>query len=404
MDESLRRSAELLQYIQPFMKEKETLNKAQENTASFLEYRNKVLTLLNASPENFDSWKWQLSNRFTNVDLLSKVLPLKTEELVEIEESIKHHRMAISPFLLVRLASCGAPLSKQFLPSILEILNENFGELDPMAEEKTSPVPHLTQRYPDRVILKVTNICGSYCRFCQRRREHGCIDLHVPIKELEPAFDYIRKHPEIRDILVTGGDPLTLSDRQLDQILYRLRQIPSVEIIRIGTRMPIVIPQRVTPTLTKILRKYAPVYINLHVNHPLEVSPEMKEACRKLFLSGAILGSQTVLLKDINDDPTELRYLFQLLLTIGVKPYYLFHAKDIAGTRHFRTPVDQGVNLVKSLRGVTSGLAIPHYVVNLPGGLGKVSLAPKVLVNGFEENPLLFTNWEGKTVPYPNNN
>lgn len=271
-----------------------------------------------------------------------------------------------------------------------------------MAEEKTSPVPHVTQRYPDRVILKVTNICGSYCRFCQRRREHGCIDLHVPSEQLEPAFDYITKHPEIRDILVTGGDPLTLSDRQLDQILQRLRQIPSVEMIRIGTRMPIVIPQRITPALTKILRKYAPIYINLHVNHPLEVSPEMKEACRKLFLSGAILGSQTVLLKDINDNPMMLRYLFQLLLSIGIKPYYLFHAKDIAGTRHFRTPVEQGVNLVKSLRGVTSGLAIPHYVVNLPGGLGKVALAPQVLVNGFEDNPLLFTNWEGKTIPYPN--
>ncbi|AHF06141.1 KamA family radical SAM protein [Desulfitobacterium metallireducens] len=402
MDESLQRSAELLQYIQPFMKEKEHLNKAQDNAAAFLEYRNKILTLLNASPQDFDSWKWQLSKRFTSVDLLSKILPLKTEELAEIEESIHHHRMAISPFLLTRLASCGTPLSKQFLPSALEILNENFGELDPMAEEKTSPVPHVTQRYPDRVILKVTNICGSYCRFCQRRREHGCIDLHVPSEQLEPAFDYITKHPEIRDILVTGGDPLTLSDRQLDQILQRLRQIPSVEMIRIGTRMPIVIPQRITPALTKILRKYAPIYINLHVNHPLEVSPEMKEACRKLFLSGAILGSQTVLLKDINDNPMMLRYLFQLLLSIGIKPYYLFHAKDIAGTRHFRTPVEQGVNLVKSLRGVTSGLAIPHYVVNLPGGLGKVALAPQVLVNGFEDNPLLFTNWEGKTIPYPN--
>lgn len=403
MDESLRRSAELLQYIQPFMLEKENLNKAQKNAASFLEYRDKVLTFLNASPQDFESWKWQMAKRFTSVDLLSKILTLKPEELEEIEESIKHHRMAISPFLLVRLASSGAPLSKQFLPSALEILNENFGELDPMAEEKTSPVPHLTQRYPDRVILKVTNICGSYCRFCQRRREHGCTDLHVPVSELEPAFDYIQKNPEIRDILVTGGDPLTLSDKQLDRILFRLRQIPSVEMIRIGTRMPVVIPQRVTPALTKVLRKYAPIYINLHINHPLEISPEMEEACRKLFLSGAILGSQTVLLKDINDNSTVLRYLFQLLLKIGVRPYYLFHAKDIAGTSHFRTPVAQGIDLVKSLRGVTSGLAIPHYVVNLPGGLGKVSLAPQVLVNDFEENPLLFTNWEGKTVPYPNN-
>jgi len=403
MDESLYRSAELFQYIKPFINEKETMQSAQENVATFLECQNKVLNLLKGSPEDFDSWKWHLANRFTSVDLLSKVLSLGTGELTEIEESIKHHRMAISPFLLARLASFGAPLSKQFLPSILEIRNENFGELDPMAEEKTSPVPHLTQRYPDRVILKVTNICGSYCRFCQRRREHGSTDLHVPLADLEPAFDYIKQHPEIRDILVTGGDPLSLSDKQLDKILLKLRQIPSVEIIRIGTRMPVVIPQRVTPALTKILREYAPIYINLHVNHPLEVSPEMQEACRRLLLSGAILGSQTVLLKDVNDNPIVLRYLFQLLLKIGVKPYYLFHAKDIAGTRHFRTPVAQGVDLIKSLRGVTSGLAIPHYVVNLPGGLGKVSLAPTVLVNDFDDNPILFKNWEGKTIPYPNN-
>lgn len=403
MDESLHRSAELFQYIKPFMNEKETLQSAQDNTATFIEYRAKVLNFLNGTQEDFDSWKWQLANRFTGVDLLAEVLSLQTDELAEIEESIKHHRMAISPFLLARLASFGAPLAKQFLPSILEIRNENFGELDPMAEEKTSPVPHLTQRYPDRVILKVTNICGSYCRFCQRRREHGSTDLHVPVNDLEPAFDYIKQHPEIRDILVTGGDPFTLSDTQLDKILLRLRQIPSVEIIRIGTRMPIVIPQRITPSLMEILRKYAPIYINLHVNHPLEVSPEMQEACRKLLLSCAILGSQTVLLKDVNDDPFVLRYLFQLLLKVGVKPYYLFHAKDIAGTRHFRTPVAQGVDLIKSLRGVTSGLAIPHFVVNLPGGLGKVSLAPSALVNDFEDNPTLFKNWEGKTVPYPNN-
>jgi lysine 2,3-aminomutase len=403
MDESLRRSAELLQYIQPYMAEKENLKKDQENTDSFLKYRDKILTLLKGTPQDFDSWKWQMAKRFSSVDQLSQVLVLEPEELVQIQESIKHHRMSISPFLLARLAACGAPLSKQFLPSAPEIHNENIGELDPMSEEKTSPVPHITQRYPDRVILKVTNICGSYCRFCQRRREHGCRDLHVHINELEPAFNYIMKHPQIRDILVTGGDPLTLSDKQLDTILFKLRQIPSVELIRIGTRMPVAIPQRITPALTRIIRKYAPVYINLHVNHPLEVSPEMKEACRELSLSGAILGSQTVLLKGINDDPAVLRYLFQLLLSIGVKPYYLFHAKDIAGTRHFRTSVAQGVELIKSLRGVTSGLAIPHFVVNLPEGLGKVALAPNCLINDFDENPLLFSNWEGKTVPYFNN-
>lgn len=403
MDEALQRSSELFHYIKPFVDEKRIMESSQNNDAAYLKYKNKVLSVLKASEDDFDSWQWHLANRFTNVDLLAKVLNLESGQIAAIEESIKHHRMAISPFLLARLASCGAPLSKQFLPSIFEIHNENFGELDPMAEEKTSPVPHLTQRYPDRVILKVTNICGSYCRFCQRRREHGCTDLHVPVADLEPAFDYLKQHSEIRDVLVTGGDPLTLSDTQLDKILLHLRQIPSVEIIRIGTRMPVVIPQRVNAPLTNIIQKYAPLYINLHVNHPLEISPELQKACQRLLLSGAILGSQTVLLKDVNDDPIVLRYLLQLLLKIGVKPYYLFHAKDIAGTRHFRTSVSQGVDLVKSLRGVTSGLAIPHYVVNLPGGLGKVALAPNVLINDFKDNPILFKNWEDKIVPYSNN-
>lgn len=403
MNESLKRSTELFQYIQAYIKEKEHLASILENEDRFLEYRDKQLTLLNGSPKDFDSWKWQMSKRITDVDVLSQLLSLKPDEQKAIEETITHHRMALSPFLLARLASLGAPLSIQFLPSLMEIQNETFGELDPMAEEKTSPVPHLTQRYPDRAILKVTNICGSYCRFCQRRREHGSTDNHVPGAELEPAFNFIQQHPEIRDVLVTGGDPLTLSDKQLKSILLRLRQIPSVEIIRIGTRMPVVIPQRVTPSLSKILRKVAPIYINLHVNHPFEVSPEMKEACRRLLFSGAVLGSQTVLLKDVNDDPFVLRYLFQLLLSIGVKPYYLFHAKDIAGTRHFRTSVAQGVDLIQSLRGVTSGLAIPNYVVNMPGGLGKVSVAPNVLLSSLEEDPILFKNWEGKTISYPNN-
>jgi glutamate 2,3-aminomutase len=403
MDESKKRSAELFQAIQIYIKEKEHMAFLQKSEAEFLETRDKILKILKGTPKDFDSWKWQMANRFTQVNLLSKVLDIESEELAEIEKTIRKHRMAISPFLLARLIALGTPLSKQFLPSYLEIQNENFGESDPMAEEKTSPVPHLTQRYPDRVILKVTNICGSYCRFCQRRREHRSIDTHIPITNLEPAFDYIKKHPEIRDILITGGDPLSLSDQQLNLILQRLRRIPNVEMIRIGTRMPIVIPQRITPSLGKIIRQYAPIYVNLHVNHPLEVSPEMEKACQRLLLSGAVLGSQTVLLKEINNDPFVLRFLFQLLLAIGVKPYYLFHAKDIAGTKHFRTTVAEGVDLIQSLRGVTSGLAIPNFVVNTPGGLGKVALAANPVLNDLNDNPILFRNWEGKIVSYPNN-
>lgn len=367
MDKYVNRSNELFQYIEPYQidKDKMTENHKEDRTI-YLEYRTEILELLKATLEDWHSWKWQMANRFTQPDLIAKLFSLTSDELLEVETAAKYHRMSISPFLLALLASAGTSVSKQFLPSMLEIQYQHIGELDPMAEEQTSPVPHLTQRYPDRVILNVTNICGSFCRFCQRRRNHGNEDVHIPLADLEPAFDYIKYHREIRDILITGGDPFTFTDKQLLALLDRVHQIPSVEMIRIGTRMPVVIPQRVTIGLTEIIRQFAPLYVNIHINHPMEISPEMEEACRKLLLSGAVMGSQTVLLNGINNSAHVLRYLFQSLLTMGVKPYYLFHAKDIAGTEHFRTPVSQGVQLIESLRGVTSGLAIPNYVVNMP--------------------------------------
>ncbi len=402
MDKPEQRASELLQYIEPYLKEKKQMVECRKDGTAYLKFRDKILNLLNATLKDWHDWKWQMANRFTQPDLIAKLLDLTNEELLSIEAAEKCYRMAISPFILAQLASAGTPLANQFLPSSMEIQYQDLGELDPMAEEQTSPVPHLTQRYPDRVILKATNVCGSFCRFCQRRRNHGSVDRNVPLANLEPAFDYLTKHSEIRDVLVTGGDPLTLSDKQLFSMLERLRQIPSIEIIRIGTRMPVVIPQRVTLGLAKIVRRFAPLYVDIHINHPLEVSPEMEEACRRLLLSSAVLGSQSVLLKDINDSAHVLRYLFQSLLTVGIKPYYLFHAKDIVGTGHFRTPVSQGLTLIESLRGVTSGLAIPNYVVNMPGGLGKVVLKSEANINGLEEDPILFKTWENKIVPYSN--
>jgi len=404
MDKSDIRSNELVQYIEPYLKEKDIMAERREDRTTYLEYRDRILEFLNATLEDWDSWEWQIANRFTQPDSVAQLLNLTNDKLIEVETAIRCHRMAISPFLLAMLVSAGTPVSKQYLPSLLEVEYQHFGELDPMAEGQTSPVPHVTQRYPDRVILNVTNICGSYCRFCQRRRNHGNKDVHTPLADLEPAFDYIRQHREIRDVLITGGDPLTLTDKQLSALLERVRKIPSVEMIRIGTRMPVVIPQRVTLDLTEIIRKFAPLYVNIHINHPLEISPEMEEACRKLLLSGAVMGSQTVLLRGVNNSDYVLRYLFQVLLALGVKPYYLFHAKDITGTEHFRTPVSQGLELIESLRGVTSGLGIPNYVLNMPGGLGKVILKPEANLNRLEEDPILFKTWKNKIVPYANNN
>jgi KamA family protein len=396
-------SSKLFKYIAPYLTEKDKMAEKRADRTISLECREKILELLNAGLEDWHSWEWQMANRFTQPEAIAKLLNLTNDELLEVQTAAVSHRIAISPFLLALLASAGTPVAKQFMPSILEIQNQHLGELDPMAEEQTSPVPHVTQRYPDRIILNVTNICGSFCRFCQRRRNHGNEDVHIPLADLEPAFAYLKQHREIRDVLITGGDPFTFTDKHLSALLKKIRQIPSVEIMRIGTRIPVVIPQRVTIGLTKIIRQFAPVYVNIHINHPLEVSPEMEAACRKLILSGAVMGSQTVLLNGVNNSAYVLRYFFQLLLQLGIKPYYLFHAKDIVGTEHFRTPVSQGLEIIESLRGVTSGLAIPNYVVNMPGGLGKVVLKREANINNLDEDPILFKTWENKIVPYPNN-
>jgi lysine 2,3-aminomutase len=402
MDSNEKRFDELFDCISPYLEAKKEMKIKWQDSTSYLQYQTILLNKFGATSEDWDSWKWQMSHRLTDSQLIADIFNLSDTEKQEIDTVASNYRMALSPFLAAILASKESPLARQFLPSTLEHEHLCDGELDPMKEEETSPAPHITRRYPDRIILNVTNVCGSFCRFCQRRRNHGQIDEHINKTELELSFDYIRQHSEIRDVLVTGGDPLTLSNGDLQYILNQLRNIPSVEIIRIGTRMPVVIPQRVDQGLIEIIKNHAPIYINIHVNHPMEISPEMTKACRQLLLSGAVLGSQTVLLSGINDSPDVLRYLFQSLLEIGVKPYYLFHAKNIVGTNHFRTSVSEGLDIIKSLRGNTSGLAIPTYVVNMPGGLGKVPLLPQNYIGSLEDDPILFRTWEDKIVPYPN--
>ncbi|AFL99416.1 L-lysine 2,3-aminomutase [Desulfitobacterium dehalogenans ATCC 51507] len=397
-DQGAEHVQRLTEYIKPYIEKK----KQWQPDLSHLDLKATLLKNLGGTEKDWTSWQWQMAHRLTTIDLIADLFNLTEVEKQEIESVTLHHRMALSPFLAAHLASMESPLAKQFLPSVLELKHFCDGEPDPMNEGHMSPVPHITRRYPDRVILKVTNVCGSYCRFCQRRRDHGSTDHHIPKKELEPAFEYIAQHEEIRDVLITGGDPLTLTNEHLEFIFEKLRQISHVELIRIGTRMPVVIPQRVDSGLTELIKKYAPIYINLHVNHYMEISPEMKSACHELLMSGAVLGSQSVLLRGINDSDDVLRYLFQSLLAIGIRPYYLFHAKDISGTAHFRTSVAKGVQHIKSLRGFTSGLAIPSYVVNMPGGLGKVPLLPQTYLSSLEDDPILFQTWENKTVSYPN--
>lgn len=286
----------------------------------------------------------------------------------------------------------------QGLPTGME-LEDDKGEEDPMAEALTSPAPCITRRYPDRLIINVTNMCGMYCRHCQRRRNIGEIDSHKNRQDLSAALAYVRENPEIRDVLITGGDALLLSDETLDWLLNELHQIPHVEIKRLGTRVPVTLPARITDHLVNILAKYPPLYLNTQFNHPIEVTLEAKQAVDRLISAGVILGNQAVLLKGINNHPNIMKKLNQELLKIRVRPYYIFHAKNIKGTKHFIPSIQEGLAVMEHLRGYTSGLAVPTYIINAPKGGGKIPLLPQYLLS-LNENKAVFRSWEGNVVHY----
>jgi lysine 2,3-aminomutase len=274
-------------------------------------------------------------------------------------------------------------------------------QADPLHEESTSPVPHIVHRYPDRVLFLATGFCSAYCRYCTRTHMVSKKDkCHSNKSEWDVALDYIRSHPEIRDVLISGGDPLTLSDSRLEYLLSQIRAIQHVEIIRIGTKVPVVLPQRITPGLVNMLKKYHPLLMSIHFTHPDELTEETAHACKKLANAGIPLGSQTVLLKGINDSVEVFTKLVHELLKVRVRPYYLYQCDPIPGSSHFRTPVEKGLELIKGLRGFTSGYAIPHFVIDAPGGGGKIPLLPDY-VKGKNEDGYLLINFEGKTFVYP---
>jgi lysine 2,3-aminomutase len=288
------------------------------------------------------------------------------------------------------------PLARQVIPSAEELRGPE--NADPLGEDADAPVPHLVHRYPDRVLLLVTYQCAVYCRFCTRKRTVG--KLPTPTEaELDRAIAYIRGRPEIRDVIVSGGDPFLLSDERLSRILATLRAIPHVEILRVDTRVPCVLPQRVTPALCEALARHHPLYVNTHFNHPREVTPEARAACERLADHGIPVGNQTVLLKGINDDPAVMKALVQKLLAARVRPYYLYQCDPVSGTEHFRTPVEDGLRIVAALRGHTSGLAVPAYVIDAPGGGGKVPLLPNGVVE-MTDDRVVVRNYEGQTFTY----
>ncbi len=341
-----------------------------------------------------ESWKQELKDSVSSVAELADRFDFDPQRLAVVEEK---YPLKITPYYLNLIEQVGDPIWKQVVPDSRELNGAGF--VDPLAEEDLSPVPAVIHRYPDRVIFLVSGSCASYCRFCTRKRKVGCPGMAVSFRELREGIEYISATPAIKDVIFSGGDPLVLPDSVLEDLLARVYQIPHVDIIRIGTRIPVTLPERITENLCRILKKYHPLYLNTHFNHPRELTVQAVDACARLVDAGVVLGNQTVLLKGVNDNPETIQMLFRGLLKMRVRPYYLHHMDLVQGTEHFRTPVDVGLNIISSLRGPVSGLASPHYVIDLPGGKGKVPLVPDMIRR--QGNTLLIRLADGATVEYP---
>jgi lysine 2,3-aminomutase len=342
-----------------------------------------------------------VSNRITSVDQLAKVVNLSPAALHDVEECLKIFRMAITPYYasLIDPHDPDCPIRRQAVPARAEVSQGQDDALDPLFEDTDSPVPGLTHRYPDRVLFIVTDQCSMYCRHCTRRRLAGQTD-HAPTRtELEARLDYIRRTPRIRDVVLSGGDALLVSDALLDHLLGELRSIPHVEIIRLATRTPVVLPQRITQEFCRMVRKHHPVYVNTHFNHPNELTQEAIGACERLADAGVPLGNQTVLLRGVNDCPHVMRRLMHGLLKARVRPYYLYQCDLSRGIQHFRTPTARGIEIIEHLRGHTSGLAVPVYCIDGPGGAGKIPLGPEYVLSRSPEY-LVLRNYEGAITAY----
>ena len=356
----------------------------------------------NVPDRDWNDWHWQARNRLRTLAQLEQVLVLSEEERAALSQGGAMLPVSITPYYmsLVSRDDRNQPLRRTVIPTVAEF-DRGTGEADdPLGEDGDSPVPGLVHRYPDRVLLLVTDFCSSYCRYCTRSRMVGHGAIAPAEARLEKAFDYIRRTPAVRDVLISGGDPLALSDERLDWILSRLREIPHVEFLRMGTKMPAVLPQRITPELCRMLRKHHPLWMSLHFLHPDECTPESFQACTRLADAGIPLGSQTVLLAGVNDNVETMKQLVHRLLRMRVRPYYLYQCDPITGSAHFRTPVSKGLEIIEGLRGHTTGYAIPNYVIDAPGGGGKIPLQPNYVV-GRDGEDLLLRNFEGNVYRYP---
>ncbi|MDY0190252.1 MAG: lysine 2,3-aminomutase [Desulfuromonas sp.] len=371
---------------------------AQQKIAEHLSHRDQV------TMSKWTDWQWQLKHSITQVATFEKLLGVsfKESERRKIELTLKKFPLSITPYylsLIDRSNFRNDPVFRQAFPDPQELKIDKCDMADPLAEDRDSPVPNITHRYPDRVLFHISNVCGMYCRHCTRKRKVGDVNSIPDRAQIQLGIDYIRATPEVRDVLLSGGDPLMLNDAYLDWILTELRQIEHVQVIRIGSRMPVVLPYRITDDLVNMLKKHQPLWLNTHFNHPREITSSCKKALRKLADAGIPLGNQSVLLAGINDCPRIIKSLVHKLVANRVRPYYLYQCDLSEGLSHFRTPVGKGIEIMESLIGHTSGFAVPTYVIDAPGGGGKIPMTPNYMIS-LSTNKVVLRNYEGVLATY----
>lgn len=395
------RAAGYVEKISDYLEAGERIPTGLTCTDQQRENRKRILEVLGGSEEDWNNWKWQLKKSIRCTSTLSKIISLTDDEIQDIEKTATQYRWSISPYYasLMDPEDRDCPVRKQSVPTILEYLDDEDIK-DPYAVVYNSPAPLITRLYADRLIINVTNVCAMFCRHCLRKKDIALKDMVYAKDDVQAAIDYIAGSSEVRDVLLTGGDALFLSDDYLDWILTSLEAIPHVEIMRLGTRMLATLPQRITPKLCDMLSRHNPVYLNTQFNHPKEITPESRCAVDMLIKAGVMVGNQSVLMKGINNDKNVMKKLVHELLRARVRPYYIFNCKKLQGIRHFRAPIADGLNIMENLRGYTSGLAVPTFIVTAPEGKGKTPLAPTYLLNMNRDGKVLFRTWGGSVCEY----
>jgi len=390
-----------VEMISDYLAVKDKIPTGHNCRAQIQENKKKILKALKGSEKDWQNWKWHHKNSIRDVEILSKFISLTEKEKKEIKKTATQFRWSLSPYYasLMDPEDRQCPIRQQSVPTIHEYLSKEDTE-DHYAIVYNSPAPLITRLYADRVIINVTNICAVFCRHCLRKKDIAHRDEVYPQSDMDAAIDYIARSPEIRDVLLTGGDALMLPDSRLDTIISRLEKIPHMEIIRLGSRMLATLPQRVNEGLCKMLSRHRPIYINTQFNHPREITADAERAVDRLIRAGVLVGNQSVLLKGINNDIHVMKKLVHELLRIRVRPYYIFNCKKLQGIQHFRAPVAEGLNIMENLRGYTSGLAVPTFIITAPEGKGKTPLAPTYLLNPNRKGKLLFRTWGGYVCEY----